>query len=104
LRVAGVVFGIGGVAAVGAGVAFGLLAKSYSDSVETGAVFNPNFDERGKLYQNLQWVGYGVGAGLIVTGAVLYTIGAVTGSRASSVAIAPTALPGGAGVLAGGTF
>jgi len=103
LRVAGVVCFVGGAAAAGAGIVFGALAKSYSDSVQSGAVFNPNFDERGKLYDNLQWVGYGVGAGLIATGAVLYGIGAVTGSR-GRVALAPTALPSGAGISAGGTF
>jgi hypothetical protein len=103
LRVGGVICGVAGVAFVGGGIAFGAMAKSYSDSVQSGAVFNPNFDERGKLYEALQWVGYGIGGGLIAVGAVLYGIGAASSSKAT-LAIAPTVLPGGAGFSAGGTF
>ena len=103
LRVAGVVCGVVGVAAIGAGIFFGAEASSYSHSVETATVFNPNFQDRGKLYENLQWVGYGVGAGLVATGAVLYGIGAVS-ARSSAVALAPTVFPGGAGLSAQGVF
>jgi hypothetical protein len=103
LRVGGVVCGVGGVAFVGAGIVFGALTKSFSDSVQNDAVFNPGNDDRGKLYESLQWVGYSVGAGLLVTGAVLYGIGSVVGNRAT-VAIAPTPVPGGAALTAGGTF
>jgi hypothetical protein len=103
LRVAGLVCGITGVAFVGAGIFFGAEASSYSHSVETGTVFNPNFQDRGKLYENLQWVGYGVGAGLVATGAVLYGIGAVS-AKSSAVALAPTVFPGGAGLSAQGAF
>jgi tetratricopeptide (TPR) repeat protein len=101
LRIAGVICGVTGATAVGAGIAFGALAKSYSDSVQAGEVFNPNFDRRGKLYETLQWVGYGAGAGLIAAGAIFYGIGATTGAKTS---VAPVALPGGAGLSAGGTF
>lgn len=103
LRVAGITCGLGGAAFVGAGIVFGALTKSVSDSVQNGDVFNPSDDDRGKLYESLQWVSYGVGAGLLVTGAVLYGIGAVHGARAN-VAVAPAVLPGGAGISAGGTF
>lgn len=103
LRVGGVVCGLGGVAFLGAGIVFGALTKSFSDSVQNDRVFNPSNDDRGKLYEGLQWVGYGVGAGLFATGAVLYGIGRVVGSRAT-VAIAPTPMPGGAALTAGGTF
>ncbi len=103
LRVGGVVCGLGGVAFIGAGIVFGALTKSFSDSVQNDRVFNPSNDDRGKLYESLQWVGYGVGAGLFATGAVLYGIGRVVGGRAS-VAIAPTPVPGGAALTAGGTF
>jgi hypothetical protein len=82
---------------------FSLLTKSYSDSVQDGDVFNPNFDERGKLYESLQWVGYGAGAAFIAAGALLYTLGATTGAKAK-VALAPSVVPGGAGLSAGGAF
>jgi hypothetical protein len=103
LRVAGIVCGSVGVGAIGAGIFFGAEASAYSHSVETGKIFNPNFDSRGKLYETLQWVGYGVGAGLVATGAVLYGIGAVS-ARSQDVALAPAVFPGGAGLSAQGGF
>jgi hypothetical protein len=103
LRIAGIVSGLTGIAVVGAGVVFGAQAKSYSDSVENGNVFNPSFDERGKLYETLQWVSYGVGAGLVATGALLYGLGVASG-REAPVAIAPIPVAGGAGLLAQGVF
>ncbi len=103
LRVGGIVCGSAGVAAIGAGIFFGAEASAYSRSVESGSVFNPNFDSRGKLYETLQWVGYGIGAGLIATGATLYIIGAVS-ANSRKVALAPTVFPGGAGLGARGEF
>ena len=103
LRVAGVVFGAVGVAAIGAGIFFGAEASSYSHSVETGSVFNPNFQDRGKLYETLQWVGYGVGAGFLATAAVLYGIGAAS-AKSPAVALAPSVFPGGAALSAQGVF
>ena len=100
---AGVVCGAVGVAAIGAGIFFGAEASAYSHSVETGTVFNPNFQDRGKLYENLQWVGYGVGAGLVAAGVVLYGVGAFS-ARSSAVALAPTVFSGGAGLSAQGGF
>jgi hypothetical protein len=103
LRIAGIVSGLTGIAVVGAGVVFGAEAKSYSDSVENGNVFNPDFDTRGKRYETLQWVSYGVGAGLVATGALLYGLGVASG-REPPVAIAPIPVAGGAGLSAQGVF
>jgi hypothetical protein len=44
-----------------------------------------------------------VGAGLVATGAILYGVGA-SSAKASSVAVAPALLPGGAGFSAQGAF
>ena len=103
LRIGGIVCGAVGLASIGAGIAFGLEARSYSHSVETASVFNPNFDDRGKLFETLQYVGYGVGAGLLATGAILYGFGVASAST-SKVALSPAVLPGGAGLTAQGTF
>jgi len=103
LRITGIVCAVTGVAAIGAGIFFGIEAEDYAHTVERGPIFNPNFDDRGKLYQNLQWVGYGVGAGLVAVGAVLYGVGAAS-ARTPVVALAPTVLPGGAGLSAQGAF
>ena len=103
LRVAGIICGATGLAAVAAGVFFSLETDDYSSTVSRGDIFNPNFDDRGKLYEKLQWVGYGAGAALVATGAVLYGLG-VSSSRAAGVALAPTPLAGGAGLTAQGAF
>jgi tetratricopeptide (TPR) repeat protein len=103
LRVAGIVCGATGVVALGLGVFFSLETDDYSSTVEKGQIFNPNFDDRGKLYQTLQWVGYGAGAALLGTGALLYGLG-VSAAKKSAVAVAPTLLPGGAGLAAQGVF
>lgn len=101
LRVGGIVCGATGVALIGAGIFFGVEAQAYARTVEEGEIFNPNFDDRGKLYAKLQWVGYGLGGGLLVTGVVLYWFGR---SSAMSPTVAVVPLPGGAGLSAGGTY
>jgi hypothetical protein len=92
-----------GVAAVGAGIFFSLETDDYSSTVARGRVFQPSYDDRGKLYQTLQWVGYGLGAGLVATGAILYGVGAAS-AKTSTVALGPALLPGGAGFSAQGAF
>ncbi|MGB8298868.1 MAG: tetratricopeptide repeat protein [Polyangia bacterium] len=103
LRVAGIVTGVVGLTAVTAGIICGAETKAYSDSIQSGTRFDPAIANTGTLFQTLQWVGYGVGAVLVATGAVLYGFGAASASG-PSVALAPTALPGGAGIFAQGAF
>jgi tetratricopeptide (TPR) repeat protein len=103
MRVAGIVLGAVGVAAIGAGVFLSLETDDYNSTVQNAPIYNPNFDDRGKLYNTLQWVGYGLGAGLLATGAVLYGMG-VSAAKAGAVAVAPAVLPGGAGLCARGAF
>jgi hypothetical protein len=103
LRVAGVLVGAVGLASIGAGIVFGAQASSYSDSVQTRAVFDPSADKQGKRYETLQWVSFGVGGGLLVTGAVLYGVG-VLSARTVRVALAPAPIPGGAALCARGMF
>jgi len=103
LRVTGIVLGVAGVAVVGAGFFFSLETDDYNNTVQTSSTYQPNLDDRGKLYNTLQWVGYGVGGGLVATGAILYAIGA-SSAKSGAVAVAPTLLPGGAGLGAQGAF
>ena len=103
MRVAGIVLGAVGVAAVGAGVFLSLETDDYNSTVQNAAIYNPHFDDRGKLYNTLQWVGYGLGGALLATGAVLYGLG-VSAAKAGAVAVAPAVLPGGAGLCARGAF
>jgi tetratricopeptide (TPR) repeat protein len=103
LRIAGIITGAAGLAAVTAAIVCGAEAKAYSDSIEKGTRFDPNIADTGKLFETMQWVSYGVGAALLATGAVLYGFGAAS-ANSPSVALAPTVLPGGAGVSAQGAF
>jgi len=103
LRIAGIITLATGTAALVAGAACGAAAVQVSNTVQSEQVFNPQDDDLGKLYQNLQWVGYGVGAALVVSGSVLYIIGAVAGKKAS-VALVPSVSPSGAGLSAQGVF
>lgn len=53
-----------------------------------------------KTYKTLGWVGYGVGAACIATGALLYCLGQQPGSAgAASVAFIPAFAPGQAGAI-----
>jgi hypothetical protein len=103
LRVAGIITGVTGLVAVTGAIICGAEAKAYSDSIQNGTRFDPKIANTGRLFETLQYVGYGVGAALVATGAVLYGFGAASASG-PSVALTPTVLPGGAGVSAQGAF
>lgn len=103
LRIAGVVAGSAGVAALGAGVFFSLRTRSLSNSVGNAAKFNPSDAQSGQHAATLQWVGYGVGAAAVAAGAALYWVG---GSRndEKTISFAPMLAPDSAGLAAAGTF
>jgi hypothetical protein len=73
LRVAGLATASGGVVLIGAGIAFGIAARSAG--VAVSKFYDPNRDSAGKRDAVLQWVGYGVGVVAAVTGALLYVAG-----------------------------
>ena len=102
-RLAGIILGATGVAAIGAGVAFGMAAKSAGESASKSAVYNPNADSRGRLDQTLQWVGYGVGAALVAAGVTTYVLGRErAGDTETKVSLVPT--PSGFAAALGGRF
>jgi len=107
LRTWGIVTGSVGVAAVGAGVAFGLLTGSTKQQVESdvrNGFFDHDKDANGRLYETLQWVGYGVGAAAIAAGAIMYFVGHSAREGARSVALVPAVGPGQGGLLLRGGF
>ena len=70
LLVAGIVTGGVGVAAVIAGVVFNVKANSMVDEMETKVdAYTSSKNSSQKTYATLAWVGYGVGAACIATGA-----------------------------------
>ncbi len=106
LITAGVIVGVVGVAAVGAGIAFNLKVNSMVNDMETKVDnYSEGQDSSRKTYQTLGWVGYGVGAACIATGVVLIAVGA-TSRRPSSTAVSlvPAVGRDQAGLLLAGAF
>jgi hypothetical protein len=106
LRIGGILTASVGIAAVAAGVVFNLKSNAMISDMETkvGAYSNNN-DSLSKTYRTLGWVGYGVGAACIVTGAILYGVGyRPSESSSTNVAILPALGPGQAGALLTGGF
>jgi hypothetical protein len=86
---------------------FNLKANSAINEMETqvGAYSSAKVDDQ-KRYKTIAWVGYGVGAGCAVAGAVLIAVGAAKSSPSSStrVAFVPAVGPGQVGAMLTGGF
>lgn len=106
LRAAGIITASFGAAAVVAGVLFTLKANSIVNDFETKpGSYTTGQDSSRKTYSTLSWVGYGVGAASIATGAVLFGTGFKAGKRAAAtVALLPAMTDGHTGVSLIGGF
>jgi hypothetical protein len=105
LRVAGIVTAVFGLAAAGAGIGFNVLANNTVGDIESTLNGYAGKKSDHDKYVTLSWVGYGVGAACLVTGAVLYGIGLKARSSSSTeVALVPAVGPGHAGVAFTGAF
>lgn len=89
LRVAGLVTGVFGVAAIGTGAFFGVRAGSLQDELEASSTWDQGLFERGERADRNAKLLLGVGAVAVIGGAVLFTLGVRQGS-ASQVAVLPT--------------
>ena len=106
LRTAGIVVAAAGGVALATGVLFNIKANStVADMESTVDTYRKKNSDHG-TYVTLAWVGYGVGAACVVTGAILYGIGLKTksSSSAANVALVPTVGPGQAGAAFLGAF
>lgn len=103
LRIVGISLGAAGVAFTGAGLAFGLVAHSRSNTDSAAPVFDPSAPSKGKQMETLQWVGYGVGGALLVGGIITYVIGYQRGEGEAGTQTAwlPSLLPTNGGLVAG---
>jgi tetratricopeptide (TPR) repeat protein len=85
-RLLGIAVAAGGLALVGAGIAFGVLAKRDGDQLtqldQKRGVFDPSTENAGRLDQVFEGVFIGVGAAAVATGAILYLLGARAGQDA----------------------
>ncbi|MBN2573684.1 MAG: hypothetical protein JXP73_03900 [Deltaproteobacteria bacterium] len=105
LRIAGLVAGSLGVVALGTGVALNLKANSMAADLGKPDNFNRDTDSSRKSYKTLSWIGYGVGAGLLAGGTLMYYLGWRSGRRSTStVVLVPTFAPDSAGALLAGAF
>jgi PEGA domain len=103
LRVVGLSLAAGGVAFIGGGVAFGLLARSQGQTDSAAMTFNPDNQSKGQTYQTLQYVGYGVGGALLAAGVITYVVGYQRGEAqpATQTAFLPSIVPVAGGFMAG---
>jgi tetratricopeptide (TPR) repeat protein len=106
LLTAGIITGSVGVLAVAGGVVLNLKSNSMINNMETGVgAYSAANDNDQKTYKTLAWVGYGVGAACVATGAVLVGIGIKSGPNASTnVALVPAVGPGHMGAMLTGGF
>jgi hypothetical protein len=106
LRTTGVITASFGAAALIAGVVFNLKANSIIDDFETKpASYSSSQDSSRKTYETVAWIGYGVGAACVATGAVLFGIGLKAGHNSStSVALLPAVGDGRTGLVISGGF
>jgi hypothetical protein len=106
LRIAGIVTATFGLAALGAGVGSNVLANNTIANMEsTKDGYSSDKSSTHNTYVTLAWMGYGVGAACIVTGAVLYGLGRrARSSSASNVSFVPTVGAGHAGAALVGAF
>ncbi len=106
LRTAGIIVAAAGGAALATGVLFNIKANSAIAEMEsTPDTYRAKNADHGTDV-TLAWVGYGVGAACVVTGAILYGIGfrAKSSSHATNVALVPTIGQGQAGAAFLGAF
>jgi hypothetical protein len=106
LLTAGIITGGVGAIAVAGGVVLNLKANSTISSMETGVgAYSTSKDNEQKTYKTLAWVGYGVGAACVATGAVLIGFGIKSGTSSSTnVALVPAVGPGHMGAVLTGGF
>jgi hypothetical protein len=105
LRIAGIVSGSVGAAAILTGAFFSLRVRSLSNKVEGASKFNPSDESTGQRAETLQWVCYGTGAAAVVAGGVLYYLGLRSAQPGSAaVNLGPVVGPGTAGLSAMGVF
>lgn len=95
-RLAGIGLAVGGAVAVGVGAYFGSQASSDASDVKAACAAGCDYDsikqkdQDGRSDAKLQYILYGVGAGAVAIGAVLYFVGSREHAEAPPVAVVPT--------------
>ncbi len=105
LRTAGIVTAGAGGAALLAGILLNWKANSVASSYKDRGGYTDGKESDRKTYEALGWVGYGVGAACIATGAVLYFFGrSARAGDSAPLVVQPTLGRGEAGAMLKGSF
>jgi hypothetical protein len=103
LRTGGIATASVGGAALIAGIVFNLKSNSLARDIKKTDGFTSDKESDRKTYATLGWVGYGVGATCIATGAILYLL-AQRSENNATVAFLPLLATGQAGAALRGSF
>jgi hypothetical protein len=103
LRTAGIITAAVGGAVLVTGVILNLKVNSVASDMQKTNGYTDSKDSDRKTYETLGWIGYGVGAACVATGAILYYLG-VRAPGTASVALVPALAPGQAGAFVKGVF
>lgn len=106
LKIAGLATAGAGVAALAAGVVFGLKARSISDEAGDWDTFDPDRYDQGEAAERNMLIFGAAGAAAVITGGVLFYLGHRAGSRADdrAITVAPSVGARDLGVVASGRF
>ena len=107
LKITGIAVGAVGIAALGAGIAFAVLAQSAFNEINSpasGYVFNPSTQDSIHTDQALETAFLAIGGAAVVTGVTLLVLGVRASHRASHLAFSPALGPGRAGAVVRFTF
>jgi len=106
LVTAGIITGVVGAAGVVTGVVFNVKANDAARDLETEVGAYPAKSNDQKDFKTVAWIGYGVGAACVATGAALVAVGVIKSRPKSSteVAFVPTVGPGQLGAVLTGAF
>ncbi|MGB8299070.1 MAG: tetratricopeptide repeat protein [Polyangia bacterium] len=94
MKVAGIAVAASGLALVGTGIAFGVLAKQAGDQLtqldQQHSVFDPSKQSAGQRDQVIEGVCIGVGAAAVASGTILYLVGRRRGQDApQAITVSP---------------
>jgi hypothetical protein len=104
LRIAGLTALSVGVAGLASGVILNLKANSLADALDrSDTSYSRSRESTRATYETWGWVGYGVGAACVASGAILYLLGYSQGQR-SQVSLVPIAGSGQTGAALQGAF
>jgi tetratricopeptide (TPR) repeat protein len=107
LRIAGIVVGSVGVAALAGGIFFYLHASSLHDQayppLDRGG-YDAGKDDSSKTFRILGWVSLGVGAAALGTGVVLFSASYGSKNSEKTLALTPLLAPGASGASLSGRF